>query len=136
VALSRSADYGVGIDLPAYFKHANENLLLAVQCENIAGVPHLDAIASVPGVDVIFIGPFDLSSSLGIPGQTDAPQVREVMARVLEVCARHGKYAGIFTFSVDQAKEYARMGFRYIIAGSDVRYLSDGCVAAVQKLKG
>jgi 4-hydroxy-2-oxoheptanedioate aldolase len=135
VALPRAADYGMGMDLNDYFKRANENILVAVQCENKTGVPHLDEIASVPGVDVIFVGPFDLSSSLGIPGQIDAPEVREVMDRTLEACARHGKYAGIFTFSIKQAKEYAAMGFRYIIAGSDLHFLSESCLEAVRELR-
>jgi 4-hydroxy-2-oxoheptanedioate aldolase len=135
VGLGRGADYGMGIDLADYFKHANDNLLIAVQCENIAGLPYLDAIAAVPGVDSIFAGPFDLSQSMGVPGQIDAPQVREVIDRVLQISARYGKYAGIFTFSVEQAKEYAGLGFRYIIAGSDLHYLSDGCAAAVKALK-
>jgi 4-hydroxy-2-oxoheptanedioate aldolase len=135
VGLGRGADYGINIDLQDYFKRANDNLLIAVQCENIAGVPPLDDIASVPGVDVIFVGPFDLSQSMGIPGKINDPKVLEVMNKVLEVCARHKKYAGVFTFVVDQAIEYAKMGFKYIIAGSDLRYLSDACLVAVKKLK-
>ncbi|AEF83768.1 2-dehydro-3-deoxyglucarate aldolase [Treponema primitia ZAS-2] len=136
VGLGRGADYGMGIDLPNYFKQANDNLLIAVQCENIAGVPSLDAIAQVPGVDVIFIGPFDLSQSMGIPGQINAPQVQKIMDTVLEITAKYGKYAGIFTFSVEQAKQFSKLGFRYIIAGSDLRFLSDGCIGAVKELKG
>jgi 4-hydroxy-2-oxoheptanedioate aldolase len=135
VGLGRGADYGIGIDLPAYFKQANDNLLVAVQCENIAGVPHLEEIAQVKGVDVIFLGPFDLSQSMGLPGQTDAAEVKKVIDKVLEVCAKYKKYPGIFTFSVEQARKYAQMGFKYIIAGSDLRYLSDACIAAVKTLK-
>jgi 4-hydroxy-2-oxoheptanedioate aldolase len=136
VGLGRGADYGMGVDLKEYFARANDNLLIAVQCENIAGVPYLDAIASVPGVDVIFVGPFDLSSSMGLPGRIDGQEVHKVTDTVLEVCARYGKYAGIFTFSIEQAREYAESGFRYIIAGSDLHFLSDGCLAAVKALKG
>jgi 4-hydroxy-2-oxoheptanedioate aldolase len=135
VGLGRGADYGMGIDLPAYFKHANENILIAVQCENIAGVPALDEIAAVPGIDVIFVGPFDLSSSLGLPGQINAPEIQNVMKKTLDVCARHGKYAGIFTFSIEQAREFAEMGFRYIIAGSDLHFLSEACIEAAHKLR-
>jgi 4-hydroxy-2-oxoheptanedioate aldolase len=135
VGLGRGADYGAGLNLAEYFRQANENLLIAVQCENAAGVPHLDAIAAVPGVDVIFVGPFDLSQSLGIPGQINSPAVREIIKTTLDVCARHGKYAGIFTFSVQEAKQYAAMGFRYIVAGSDLSYLGEGCRNALRDLR-
>jgi 4-hydroxy-2-oxoheptanedioate aldolase len=135
VGLGRGADYGIGVNLGEYFRQSNDNLLIAVQCENTAGVPHLDAIASVPGVDVIFVGPFDLSQSLGIPGQINAPPVKEIIKTVLDLCARCGKYAGIFTFSVVEAKQYAAMGFRYIIAGSDLNYLGEGCRNALRELR-
>jgi 4-hydroxy-2-oxoheptanedioate aldolase len=135
VGLGRGADYGIGLDLGEYFRRSNDNLLIAVQCENAAGVPHLDAIAAVPGVDVIFVGPFDLSQSLGIPGRINAPEVNEIIKTVLDSCGRHGKYAGIFTFSIAEAKQYAAMGFRYIIAGSDLNYLGEGCRKALRELR-
>ncbi|MDR0623321.1 MAG: hypothetical protein LBG10_02720 [Treponema sp.] len=135
VGLGRGADYGIGVNLEDYFRQSNDNLLIAVQCENAIGVPHLDAIASVPGVDVVFVGPFDLSQSLGIPGQIDAPPVQEIVKTVPDICVRHGKYAGIFTFSVTEAKQYAAMGFRYIIAGSDLNYLGEGCRNALRELR-
>jgi 4-hydroxy-2-oxoheptanedioate aldolase len=84
---------------------------------------------------VIFVGPFDLSQSLGIPGQINSPEVREIIKTALDVCARHGKYAGIFTFSAHEAKQYAAMGFRYIVAGSDLSYLSEGCRNALRDLR-
>jgi 4-hydroxy-2-oxoheptanedioate aldolase len=135
VGLGRGADYGIGLNLGEYFRHSNDSLLLAVQCENAAAVPHLDAIAAVPGVDVIFIGPFDLSQSLGIPGQINAPPVQKVVQEVLDISARHGKHAGIFTFSIAEAKKYAAMGFRYLIVGSDLNYLSEGCQNALRDLR-
>ncbi|MDR0709575.1 MAG: hypothetical protein LBF77_05880 [Spirochaetaceae bacterium] len=135
VGLGRGADYGIGVNLEDYFRRSNDNLLVAVQCENAAAAPHLDAIAAVPGVDVIFVGPFDLSQSLGVPGQINAPAVKEIVNTVPEICARHGKYAGIFTFSITEAKEYAARGFRYIIAGSDLNYLGEGCRSALRELR-
>jgi 4-hydroxy-2-oxoheptanedioate aldolase len=135
VGLGRGADYGIGLNLEEYFRHSNDNLLIAVQCENAAAVPRLDAIAAVPGVDVIFVGPFDLSQSLGIPGQINAPPVQGIVKAVLDTCVRHGKHAGIFTFSIAEAKHYAAMGFRYIIAGSDLNYLGEGCRNALRDLR-
>lgn len=134
VTLPRNADYGVGIDLGNYFKHCNENLLMAVQCENILGVPHLEEIAQVPGVDVIFIGPFDLSQSMGIPGQTQSPQVMEVVQKVLEVTKKNNKYPGIFVGNAAQAKYYADMGFKYIIVATDLMLFGSACKQVTSEL--
>ena len=131
VATPRAADYGMSGSILDYMAHANEHLLLAVQCENIACVEHLDEIAAVPGIDVIFVGPFDLSQSMGIPGQVTAPEIRAVAARVLAAAARHGKYGGIFASTVEQALAYREMGFRYIIVGTDMKYFASACREAV-----
>lgn len=134
VATPRASDYGMSGSILDYMAHANENLLLAVQCENIACVEHLDEIAAVPGIDVIFVGPFDLSQSMGIPGQVNAPGIRAVAAQVLDATARHGKYAGIFASTVEQALAYRDMGFRYIIVGTDMKYFASACKEAVRAL--
>jgi 4-hydroxy-2-oxoheptanedioate aldolase len=135
VGLGRAADYGMGQPLADYFETANREIHIAVQCENSAAVPALDDIAQVPGIEAIFIGPYDLSASMGIPGKFGDPRIGAVMDRVLEVCARRSLAPGIFTFDLDQALEYEKRGFRYIIAGSDVHFLSEAASAAVKKLK-
>ncbi len=134
VTLPRGADYGVGVTPPQYFLHSNENLLIAVQCENVACIENLDEIASVPGVDVIFVGPFDLSQSLGIPGQLESDIIMDVAKKVLAATEKAGKHAGIFAMSPEQAKKYAAMGFRYIIVGSDLIFFGMACGKVASEL--
>ncbi len=133
--LPRNADYGIGVSAETYIAHNNENLLLAVQCENIAGVPNLDEIAATEGVDVVFIGPFDLTESMGIPGQTEDVRVKQVMEQVLAVTRAHKKYAGIFAVSAQQAKEYEKMGFRYIIVCTDLMLFGTALGNMLETLK-
>ena len=132
--MPRNADYG--FCKGDYVVHNNENMLIAVQCENVAGVPNVGEIAAVDGVDVIFIGPMDLTESMGIVGQTQDPRVKEVIDIVLEETKKHHKYAGIFAMSPEQAKEYAKMGFRYIICCTDLMLFGRACEQTVKALKG
>ena len=136
VATPRASDYGMSVPIKDYMKWANENLLIAVQCENIKCLDELDDIAAVEGIDVIFIGPFDLSQSMGIPGQVYDEKIEHVMELVLNATKKHGKYAGIYTGSVEMAKKYRDMGFQYIIVGSDIKHFSTECRRVVKELKG
>lgn len=136
VATPRASDYGMSMPIKDYMKWANENLLITVQCENVKCLDELDEIAAVDGVDVIFIGPFDLSQSMGIPGQVYDEKIEHVMELVLAATKKHGKYAGIYTGSIEMAKKYRDMGFQYIIVGSDIKHFSTECKRVVQELKG
>lgn len=135
VATPRAADYGMTSNINEYMANANENLLIAAQCESVTSVEHLDEIASVPGIDVIFIGPFDLSQSMGIPGKVNGEEVGKVIEKVLACTKANGKHAGIYTGSIAMAKKYRDMGFRYIIVGTDIKYFSTACRQAVLDLK-
>ena len=136
VATVRASDYGFLQPVSEYFHLANERNLVIVQCENIAALPCLDAICAVPGVDVVFVGPYDLSSSMGQIGRVDYPSIRETVDLVLDTTARFGKIAGIFTKNVQEAAEYARMGFRFIIVGTDIACLGGGMRNLAQSLFG
>ena len=132
--MPRNADYG--FCQGDYVTHNNENMLIAVQCENIAGVSNVGEIAAVEGVDVVFIGPMDLTESMGIVGQTSDPWVKEVIDIVLEETKKHNKFAGIFAMSVAQAREYAEKGFRYIICGTDLMFFGRACTQMLQEWQG
>lgn len=124
VASARASDYGFTSPLPHYFEKANKRNLCIVQCENIKCLPHLDEITAVPGVDVVFIGPYDLSTTMGVPGQVAYEKIKEVVDRVLESTKKHGKFAGIYVANAEAAAFYTRLGFQFIIAGTDI-----GCMA-------
>jgi 4-hydroxy-2-oxoheptanedioate aldolase len=135
ITIQRSGDYGMSEDSGNYFKNANDNTLIAVQCENIACLKNLDAITATPGVDIIFVGPYDLSQSMGIPGQVESEQVQKVVDTVLELTSKYSKYAGIYVANAELAKKYAAMGFKFIIVGSDIAFFSAACTSVVDELK-
>ena len=118
VALPRSAAYG-SRDLFGYFEEANRETLVAVQIESQAALDDLDAILGTEGVDMAFVGPFDLSQSLGIPGQVTHPRIEKALEDILAACRRNGKHAGIFATDAGQALRRAEEGFSLVAVGID-----------------
>jgi 4-hydroxy-2-oxoheptanedioate aldolase len=118
VAAPRSADYGMAPILE-YFERENAETMIVVHCENVLGLENVDAIAATPHIDAIFLGPFDMSQSMGIPGQVKDPRIEDAAKRVLAACQRHGKAAGIFVGSAEEAVARRRQGFRYLPIGVD-----------------
>ena len=90
----RSASYGYGMSMSEYAEHANNETLVCVQLEEAEAVRNVDEIVQVPGVDVFFVGPSDLSQSLGYPGRPDAPEVRQAMDTVFATITAAGKISG------------------------------------------
>ena len=129
VGLARAQAYGQQFE--RYVERANEDSLLIVQIEHIDAVRNIDAICAVPGIDGTYIGPYDLSMSLGIPGQLDHPDVVAAKQRVLEATLRHGLFAGIHLVHPDHAEhataECIAAGYRFIALGTDILFLGDSC---------
>lgn len=109
-----------------YTAAANAETFLMVQVEDAEAVEHIEAIAEVDGVDIIFIGPLDLSYSLGVPGQLKHSRIAEVIGRTIEACRRNGKYCG--TPGLDEAytAELLDKGVRFITGGGDFGVLRNG----------
>lgn len=109
---TRAGGYGLGVTQTAHAAAANQDILICVQVEDVPALAHVDAIARVPGVDVVFVGPSDLSASLGHPGQADHSEVRAAMEhafrRVVAVGARAGTAGG-----VPALRRYAARGVTY-----------------------
>jgi 4-hydroxy-2-oxoheptanedioate aldolase len=115
---------GFGQNFNEYFSKANDNLLTVVQLETAQSVDNADEIAAVEGVDVLFIGPLDLSVSLGITDNYEHPDFLKAMDRVAEACKKHGKTAGILVPKLDYLESWIAKGFTFLVVGSD-----GGCVA-------
>jgi 4-hydroxy-2-oxoheptanedioate aldolase len=115
---------GFGRDFDAYFKQANDNLLTVVQIETKESVARAEEIAAVDGVDVLFIGPLDLSVSLGRPNNFEHPEFSQAMDRVAAACRSNGKAAGILVPNPDFLESWIAKGFTFLVVGSD-----GGCVA-------
>jgi len=114
---TRAAKFGT--EFNEYFKSANSNLSLVVQIENSVAVANADAIASVDGVDVLFVGPLDLSVGMGIPQEYDHPKFVQAIKDVAEACKRHGKAAGILVPGLSRINDYIKIGYTFFVVGSD-----------------
>jgi 2-keto-3-deoxy-L-rhamnonate aldolase RhmA len=131
VGLARAQGYGAHFD--DYVKHANADTLLMVQIEHKDAVANIEEILSVPGIDGTFIGPYDLSLSLGIPGQTNHPEVVAAKRKVRDATLKHGLVAGVHlvqpsTASADCSKAIQE-GYRFIALGTDILFLGDSARA-------
>lgn len=118
-----------------YLKQANEDTFIAVQAETPQAIANLEEIASVSGIDAIFVGPFDLSISLGIPGELNHPQEVTAIEKVIEVCQRKRIFSGIHLFDMAALKNWIGKGMRFVTYSSDVALLADAARNAVQDLK-
>ena len=105
----RAANYS-SLDKFKYFKSANEETMIIAHIEGVEGINNLDEILSVPGMDVIFIGPYDLSQSLGIPGEVNHPLVIEKMKEVVLKCKENKVAVGTFADDVETAKSWVSLG--------------------------
>jgi 4-hydroxy-2-oxoheptanedioate aldolase len=119
----RAMKYGFN---PGYYDTAFEELLVAVQVENATAIDNIPEIAAVEGLDVIFIGPRDLSATLGKLNQFDDPEVHGQIDRAAAAILKSGKILGSPAPSGKAAKEMAGRGFRFIIPGSDATLLGLG----------
>jgi len=127
VALSRATDYGR--NFAAYFQRHNEDVLVVVMLEHIEAVKNVDAILLTPGLTATFIGPYDLSASMGLPGQLEHPDVVAAQQTILEACRARGVPAGIHVVPVDPNEVQRRIeqGFRFIACGSDAGFIMSSC---------
>lgn len=107
-----------------YFAHANETLVI-LQIEGQEAIDCLDTILEVEGVDIVFIGPYDLSQSLGIPGQIDDERVTERMRQIAGAARKKGIAAGTFTDTAEAMRRWKQAGLQYISYSVDVGIFCD-----------
>ncbi|MBR2067805.1 MAG: hypothetical protein IJ875_06065 [Solobacterium sp.] len=139
VAFARKAGYGYADftqhGLQEYFDTCNEETLLIPQCETKECAENIEEIVALDGVDGIFIGPYDLSASLGAPGDFDSPLFQETFHHVCDVVKKAGKCLMIFTFSKEEAKKYFDMGANAVVYSSDVNIMVDAFKEHIKEIK-
>lgn len=113
----------------------NRETLLIPQCETTGCLSQIEEIAALPGVDGIFVGPFDLSISMGIPGQFQNPEFLAALRRILDACRTAGKFTMIFTNRLDWVADYYRMGFDMVAYSMDCAMMVNGFRSAVAEVK-
>jgi 2-keto-3-deoxy-L-rhamnonate aldolase RhmA len=110
----------------------NERIVGIVQIEAASTVADADAIAALDEVDVLFVGPADLTHSLGIPGQFDDQRYLDALRAVVDACRAHGKAAGILIYDPAALPPLIEMGFRFIGLGSEGSFVSAGAAAMLR----
>ena len=135
VALSRAHSLYARPEAESYLSQANETSFIAVQAESPEAIRNLESIAATPGVDAIFVGPADLSVSLGIPGQVAHPDEVQAIGRVVEVCQKHRITPGIHMSNLEMLGAWIKKGMRFISFSSDVDMLARGATDSLIQLK-
>lgn len=131
----RAANYSA-TDRFDYFRAANETVVI-VQLEGKEALDHLEQIIAVPGIDIVFVGPYDLSQSLGVPGKIDHPLVAETIREIVAKCLHHRITVGTFVDTLADAQKWGGLGVKYLSYSVDVGLFYEKCkadVAAMRKL--
>jgi 2-dehydro-3-deoxyglucarate aldolase len=127
VGVTRASGYGGR--LGEYLAGAGGRTAVVVQAESAEAVDNIEAIARVPGVDAVFVGPNDLAASLGHPGQLDHPAVTAAIGRVLDACRAAGRRAGIFGMRPDAVRPWMERGATLVTVGADAVLLGQAARA-------
>lgn len=133
VGLGRAQGYGM--QFAEYLEAANEEVTVVVQAESAASVDHIDAIVQVEGIDVVLIGPYDLSASLGRMGQLDDPLVTGAIDHIAEACRKAGVPVGIFGVTPEAVKPFQERGFRFLVSGVDTLLLGQAAKQLLAELR-
>jgi len=121
--------------MPQVMEHLNRNTLLIIQVESAAAVDRVQDLVAVPGVDVALIGPADLSTSLGVPGEFEHPKMERAMQRVVDACNNAGIACGAHLASTPMLNKWRQRGMRFLMCSSDARMLLAGASEIVAALK-
>lgn len=134
----RVAEYGNSEDsssIDNYMKICNQNTMLIPQCETLGCLESIEEIVSMEGVDGIFVGPYDLSIAMGIPGQFDNPEFKKALDRVLNACKKSNKPIFIFTGSIEAARSYIKEGYNGIAYNLDTAMYISAFKKAIEHIK-
>jgi 4-hydroxy-2-oxoheptanedioate aldolase len=131
----RAAGY-TSIPSARHFTEANERTVLVLHIEGAEGLANLAEILAVPGVDVVFLGPYDLSQACGVPGEVQHPKVQGMMRAAVEQARAAGIVVGTFVETPQGAKTWTDLGVQYICYSVDVGIIYRACREIVSALKG
>lgn len=114
--------HGYGFDFDSYIEAWNQSSIFMTQVESIEGVNNIDSLLELKDIDCVMIGPYDISGSLGLPGKTDHPKVREACRHVVQACTQRGVscMTQISDVSLDAVKDAFEQGYTAIVLGSDL----------------
>ncbi len=118
--------FDMGGSLAAWFENSNAETLLIPQCETLECLASIEDVVSVEGIAGIFIGPYDLSTAMGIAGQFEKPEFVEALTKIINVCHSRGKFVMIYCDNATKAQEYFAMGVDSAAIGLDIGIMVEG----------
>ncbi|HUX97837.1 MAG TPA: aldolase/citrate lyase family protein [Bacteroidales bacterium] len=133
VGLARAHKYGATFS--EYVAKANSELIVIIQCEHKEAVRNFDEILKVDGIDSVFIGPYDLSASMGLTGQITHPDVIASIRLVKEKCRMAGRPYGIFSMNKETLKNEIKEGCTFLLSGVDANFLLNAFTGHLKELK-
>ena len=135
VGLARAQQYGFGFEI--YKEKLISNSILIVQIEHIDAVNNLEEILKVEGVDVIIVGPYDISGSLGRPGDFENAEFKDCVSKIMKLCKKFNKPAGFHVIPPDfkEIRKYIKLGYRFIAISLDTIFLGTLCKDVLDELK-
>ena len=131
-SLARAARWNT---VPDYIAHANAQMCVVVQAETVTAIENLEAIAATPGVDGVFIGPSDLSASMGHAGDVSHPEVIETVATSLNTIRAAGKHAGLLCLDESKVAHFVECGADFVGVGVDTLLLGNSARSLAGKFK-
>jgi 4-hydroxy-2-oxoheptanedioate aldolase len=125
---------GFGRTADAYVSDLDKTVVGVIQIETVNALKHIDAIAAVKEVDVLFVGPFDLTTALGIFGQLDHPLYQQAIKDVAQAAKKHGKATGVLLRDPKEYEMYFNLGYRFLACGADGAFVTKGADEMVKQL--
>lgn len=133
VGISRAQGYG--LNLQEYMRKANKTIAVVPQVEHVEAVKNLESFVKIPGLSALFVGPYDLSGSVGKIGNVTDPEVQRMIQKVQAICSKAGIATGIFGVDAEAVKSYIDIGYSLIAVGTDTSYLSKSVQDTLRSLR-
>lgn len=125
---------GFGKNANTYIDELEKNIVGVLQIETLSALKQIDAIAATNGVDVLFVGPSDLTMAMGIFGQLDHPKYQQAIHDVAIAAKKHGKTAGVLLLDIREYEMYHKMGYRFLACGADATFVVKGAAAMIKEM--
>ena len=123
IGLTRSNNFGDGLD--SYLENIDKSSLLVAQIEDFEGVENIDSILDVKGIDALFIGPYDLSISLGVANKFDSDKIKVSFDKIVKACKAKCRPLGIFESNENRMAKLKNSGFTFFCMSSDISFLTN-----------